>query len=62
MKALGIPDYAVALAEDLVAIGGSLLAIWGLTLLAGKLYRVGALMYGKPPKPSEIWRALRAPS
>jgi len=45
-----------------VAIGGSLLAIWGLTLLAGKLYRVGALMYGKPPNPSEIWRALRAPS
>jgi len=46
--------------QIVVSIGGSLLAIWGLTLLAGKLYRVGVLMYGKPPKPSEIWRALRA--
>jgi ABC-2 type transport system permease protein len=46
--------------QVVVSIGASLLAIWGLTLLAGKLYRVGVLMYGKPPKPSEIWRALRA--
>jgi ABC-2 type transport system permease protein len=46
--------------QIVVSIGASLLAIWGLTLLAGKLYRVGVLMYGKPPKPSEIWRALRA--
>lgn len=46
--------------QIVVSIGGSLFAIWGLTLLAGKLYRVGVLMYGKPPKPSEIWRALRA--
>jgi ABC-2 type transport system permease protein len=37
-------------------------AIWGLTRFAGKLYRVGVLMYGKPPKISEIWRAIRAPS
>ena len=46
--------------QIVVSIGGSLLAIWGLTILAGKLYRVGVLMYGKPPRPSEIWRALRA--
>ncbi|HXW77618.1 MAG TPA: ABC transporter permease [Candidatus Eremiobacteraceae bacterium] len=52
-----VPFWQVA-----IAIGGSLLAIWALTLLAGKLYRVGVLMYGKPPKPSEILRALRAPS
>ncbi|HEY7993014.1 MAG TPA: ABC transporter permease [Candidatus Eremiobacteraceae bacterium] len=50
-----VPAWQIA-----VSIGGSLLAIWGLTLLAGKLYRVGVLMYGKPPRPSEIWRALRA--
>jgi ABC-2 type transport system permease protein len=50
-----VPAWQIA-----VSIGGSLLAIWGLTILAGKLYRVGVLMYGKPPKPSEIWRALRA--
>ena len=46
--------------QIVVSIGSSLLAIWGLTILAGKLYRVGVLMYGKPPRPIEIWRALRA--
>ena len=50
-----VPAWQIA-----VSIGGSLLAIWGLTILSGKLYRVGVLMYGKPPRPSEIWRALRA--
>ena len=50
-----VPAWQIA-----VSIGGSLAAIWGLTILAGKLYRVGVLMYGKPPRPSEIWRALRA--
>jgi ABC-2 type transport system permease protein len=50
-----VPAWQIA-----VSIGGSLLAIWGLTILAGKLYRVGVLMYGKPPRPIEIWRALRA--
>jgi len=50
-----VPAWQIA-----VSIGGSLVAIWGLTLLAGKLYRVGVLMYGKPPRPVEIWRALRA--
>ena len=48
--------------QVVVSIGLSVLAIWGLTLLAGKLYRVGVLMYGQPPKPKEIWRALRAPA
>jgi ABC-2 type transport system permease protein len=46
--------------QIVVSIALSLLAIWGLTVLAGKLYRVGVLMYGKPPRPSEILRALRA--
>ncbi len=45
-----------------ISIGLSLLTIWALTLLAGKLYRVGVLMYGKPPSVKEIWRALRAPA
>ncbi|HLJ84343.1 MAG TPA: ABC transporter permease [Candidatus Eremiobacteraceae bacterium] len=44
------------------SVGLSLLTIWGLTILAGKLYRVGVLMYGKPPSVKEIWRALRAPA
>jgi ABC-2 type transport system permease protein len=50
-----VPAWQIA-----VSIGGSLVAIWALTILAGKLYRVGVLMYGKPPRPAEIWRALRA--
>ena len=45
-----------------ISIGGSLLAIWALTLFAGKLYRVGVLMYGRPPSVKEIWRALRSPA
>lgn len=45
-----------------ISIGGSLVAIWGFTLFAGKLYRVGVLLYGKPPTVKEIWRALRSPT
>jgi ABC-2 type transport system permease protein len=52
-----VPAWQVA-----VSIGLSLVAIWALTLMAGKLYRVGVLMYGKPPKLIDMWRAIRAPS
>ena len=52
-----VPAWQIA-----VSIGLSLVAIWALTLMAGKLYRVGVLMYGKPPKIIDMWRALRAPS
>jgi ABC-2 type transport system permease protein len=52
-----VPPWQIA-----VSIGGSLLAIWGFTLFAGKLYRVGVLLYGKPPTVKEIWRALRSPT
>ncbi|MBV8081659.1 MAG: ABC transporter permease, partial [Candidatus Eremiobacteraeota bacterium] len=52
-----VPPWQIAL-----SIALSLAAIWGLTLLAGKLYRVGVLMYGKPPKLGDVWRALRAPA
>ena len=50
-----VPVWQIA-----VSIGLSILCIWGFTLLAAKLYRVGVLMYGKPLSPKEIWRALRA--
>jgi ABC-2 type transport system permease protein len=52
-----VPPWQIA-----VSIGSSLLAIWGFTLFAGKLYRVGVLLYGKPPTVKEIWRALRSPT
>ena len=54
---VAVPWWQIA-----ISVGLSLLAIWGLTVLAGKLYRVGVLMYGKPPSVREIWRALRAPA
>ena len=50
-----VPLWQVA-----IAIAGSFAAIWLFTLLAGKLYRVGVLMYGKPLAPKEILRAIRA--
>src|ERR1700694_381102 len=50
-----VPAWQVA-----VAIAGSFAAIWLFTLLAGKLYRIGVLMYGKPLAPKEILRAIRA--
>ncbi|MBV8460658.1 MAG: ABC transporter permease [Candidatus Eremiobacteraeota bacterium] len=52
-----VPMWQIA-----VSIALSLICIWGFTLLAAKLYRVGVLMYGKPLSPKEIWRALRAPA
>ena len=57
-----IAIVAVPWWQIVISIGLSLLTIWGLTILAGKLYRVGVLMYGKPPSIKEIWRALRAPT
>ena len=35
-------------------------AIWGIAILAGKIYRIGMLLYGRPPKLSQLWHALRA--
>jgi ABC-2 type transport system permease protein len=37
-----------------------LLAIWGMAWLAGRIYRVGILMYGKKPTVPEIFRWIRA--
>ncbi|MCG3194709.1 MAG: hypothetical protein DIJKHBIC_03973 [Thermoanaerobaculia bacterium] len=36
-----------------------LLAIWGMAWLAGRIYRVGILMYGKKPTVPEIFRWIR---
>ena len=32
------------------------IALW----VAARLYRAGVLMYGQPPTPRTLWRALRA--
>ena len=49
------PYWQIAL--SLVLLGG---AIWGVLWLAGRIYRVGILMYGKRPKLSELLRWVRA--
>jgi ABC-2 type transport system permease protein len=46
-------EVLIAIALLLVAIP---LALW----LAARLYRAGVLMYGQPPTPRTLWRALRA--
>ena len=46
-------DVLVAVALLLVTIP---LALW----LAARIYRAGVLMYGQPPTPRTLWRAIRA--
>jgi ABC-2 type transport system permease protein len=50
----GFLDFAVAVILLALAIPA---VLW----LAARLYRSGVLMYGQPPSPRTVWRALRAP-
>jgi ABC-2 type transport system permease protein len=50
-----IPVWQVALSLLI-----NLAAIGAIALLAGKLYRVGMLTYGRPPKLSQVWAVLRS--
>jgi ABC-2 type transport system permease protein len=36
------------------------IALAGIALLAGKLYRVGMLLYGRPPSLKQVWMTLKA--
>jgi ABC-2 type transport system permease protein len=38
----------------------NVVATWGIAVLAGKIYRVGMLLYGRPPKLSQIWSVIRS--
>ncbi|HVA29494.1 MAG TPA: ABC transporter permease [Candidatus Baltobacteraceae bacterium] len=38
----------------------NLIALYYIAILAGKIYRVGMLLYGRPPKLSQIWHVIRA--
>lgn len=49
-----VPAWQIALSFLLMG-----LSIFGTTLLAGKIYRVGVLMYGKKPKIGEILKWIR---
>lgn len=48
------PGWQIGLAIALL-----LLAIWGAVWLAAKIYRVGVLMYGKPPTLPELFKWLK---
>ena len=50
-----VPLWQVA-----VAIAINLIAIWGIAVLGGRVYRVGMLLYGRPPSLKQVWRAMRA--
>jgi ABC-2 type transport system permease protein len=38
----------------------NLLAAWFIALMAGKLYRVGMLLYGRPPSLKQVWSVIRS--
>lgn len=54
---VGAPAFwEVGLSLVLLAAG-----VWGMAVLAGKIYRVGILMQGKRPTLPEVWRWVRQP-
>ncbi|MGE5361364.1 MAG: ABC transporter permease [Bacteroidales bacterium] len=50
----------VAWWETSVALALLVVTVWGMRLLAGRIFRTSLLMYGKEPTWSEVWRWLRA--
>ena len=46
--------------EVIVAIALLLITIPAALWVAARLYRAGVLLYGQPPTPRTLWRALRA--
>jgi ABC-2 type transport system permease protein len=49
-----VPLYQILLSIALLAVG-----VGGVGVLSAKIYRVGVLLYGTPPKPAAIWKAIR---
>ena len=47
----GVPYWQLALSMALL-VGGFVFFTW----VAGKIYRVGILMYGKKPSYKELWK------
>jgi ABC-2 type transport system permease protein len=50
-----LPSFVQILGSIVLLIAAILAMIW----LSGKIYRVGILMYGKPPRLAEIFKWLR---
>ncbi|MBV8689286.1 MAG: ABC transporter permease [Candidatus Eremiobacteraeota bacterium] len=49
-----VPAWQIAL-----SIAINLAAGWAFAVLAGRIYRVGMLLYGRPPKLTQLWSTLR---
>lgn len=43
-----------------ISLAINLLALWGIAVLSGKLYRVGMLMYGRAPSLRQMWSVIRS--
>ena len=50
-----VPIWQIALC---VAI--NLVALWAIAIAAGKLYRVGMLLYGRAPNFKQVWQVIRS--
>jgi ABC-2 type transport system permease protein len=46
--------------EIIISLAILIVSIWIFMKLAGKIFKVGILMYGKNATPKEIWKWLRA--
>ena len=44
----------------MLSLGINLAALWFIAMFAGKVYRVGMLLYGRTPKFSQIWSVIRS--
>lgn len=43
-----------------ISLAINLAAIYAIAVIGGKIYRIGMLLYGRPPKPAQLWHALRS--
>ena len=50
---------AVPVIQILISVSILILTALGVGVLAAKIYRVGVLLYGTPPKPGAVFRALK---
>ena len=50
----------VPLWQLILSLGINVVALWFIAMFAGKVYRVGMLLYGRTPKFSQIWSVIRS--
>lgn len=50
----------VPLWQIVLGIGINVIAAWIAAMVAGKLYRVGMLLYGRPPSLKQVWSVIRS--